>query len=85
MTTSIESDTKTSQQQHHPHQEHVPKSLLHNALGSATAGIISRTFTHPLDTVRGNVLKIHVVLNQKHHDFVGAVQMMYCVDIHGMG
>lgn len=26
-------------------------SLIHNAVGSAAAGIVSRTLTHPLDTV----------------------------------
>lgn len=30
-------------------------TLLHDALGSATAGIISRVFTHPLDTVKARL------------------------------
>ncbi len=38
---------------------HNRKSLLHNALGSATAGIVSRTCTHPLDTVRDD--KFHMI------------------------
>ena len=38
---------------------HNHKRLLHNALGSATAGIVSRTCTHPLDTVRDD--KFHMI------------------------
>jgi hypothetical protein len=30
---------------------HTSKTLIHNALGSAMAGIFSRMVTHPLDTV----------------------------------
>jgi len=32
-----------------------PSSLLHDVLGSATAGIISRVVTHPLDTAKARV------------------------------
>jgi hypothetical protein len=28
-----------------------PSRMIHNAMASAAAGIVSRTFTHPLDTV----------------------------------
>ena len=45
--------TKSSIVQDHD-ETNTPKRLViwHNALGSAAAGVISRLFTHPLDTVR---------------------------------
>ena len=30
-------------------------AVVHNALGSAAAGIVGRIFTHPLDTVRRKI------------------------------
>ena len=36
-------------------QQSSSSSLLHDVLGSATAGIISRTVTHPLDTVKARL------------------------------
>lgn len=36
-------------------QQSSSSSLLHDILGSATAGIISRIMTHPLDTVKARL------------------------------
>jgi len=36
-------------------QQQQSSSLLHDVLGSATAGIISRIMTHPLDTVKARL------------------------------
>ena len=36
-------------------QQQSSSSLLHDVLGSATAGIISRIMTHPLDTVKARL------------------------------
>lgn len=38
-----------------PQQQQSSSSLLYDVLGSATAGIISRTITHPLDTVKARL------------------------------
>ena len=50
-----ESSASSSSLPQQQQQQRSSSSLLHDVLGSATAGIISRLVTHPLDTVKARL------------------------------
>ena len=58
--------------------------MLHNVLGSAVAGIVSRLFTHPLDTVchiHPSFIYNQVTLQTKHSSCVSYLLRFELFDI----